>query len=420
MEIHKIPHPEVCGGGVVLTTCKLPSGDILQRGGSAVDGAIAALLCTSVINPQSMGIGGGPYSRTLLSLFSINGQKIYIFTTFLQVYPFYTYQWISASFFHTTIKLAREGFHVPQVLTIILSSHCKKMTFYLFSSQLFIGKDGILLKVGNTVKFETFADTLEIIANQGADAFYTGKVAADLICNIKDMLLCRSKYSLLTYQRYIEACKFSNGLRKYICPFPSFDQRALKFTEQQFADHFRAMFSGDETHDAQYNIVTPYLDTMGNTHVSVMAEDGTAVSVICTINHMFGSRVFSPITSVIFNNELSDVCGNADHNATLMICFMVWLASEQPPSSMSAVVFQSKYKTLVSGGSGGSMITTGMALTHLLFGKSLEEAIAVPVGFVDCKNALKFDQITALGHTVKVTKYSYNVVNTVEKDNAGY
>ncbi|KAL0979504.1 hypothetical protein UPYG_G00185940 [Umbra pygmaea] len=485
--------------------CSNVGRDILQRGGSAVDGAIAALLCTSLVNPQSMGIGGGSIFTVMDSSGNVKiinsretvpqGFDSGLLNRCPQIFQEMTgSHWIGvpgeirgyeqahkmfgklpwAVLFSPTIKLAREGFPVPEVLSRFFQVIDKNQTLPL--RQLFLGKDGKLLKVGDTVKFEKLADTLEIIANDGADAFYTGKVAEDLINDIKEaggiltmkdlesfnvtvtdaltiplgefqmhfppppsggailsfILNVMKEYPLtsaslvgeqktLTYQRYVEACKFSNGLRKYVRD-PHFNSKtkALKVIEQQFADHIRALISNDKTHDAQfYNVTTSQLDTMGTTHISVMAEDGSVVSVTSTINHMFGSKVLSPKTGVILNNELSDFCGKADHI----------VAGEQPPSSMTPVILQSKDKTLVIGGSGGSMITTAVASTlmhHLWLGKSLEEAIAAPVVYVDLKNTLKFEpgfdqavvrDLKAIGHTVEDAKYFYNVVNAVEKDN---
>lgn len=57
-------------------------------------------------------------------------------------------------------------------------------------------------------------------------------------------------------------------------------------TQEEFAERTRAMIQDSQTHDAQYYNVTPSLDSMGTTHVSVLAEDGMAVSITSTINHM--------------------------------------------------------------------------------------------------------------------------------------
>lgn len=39
---------------------------------------------------------------------------------------------------------------------------------------------------GDTLKFSQLAETLEIVAQKGADAFYTGKIGQDLIKDIKE------------------------------------------------------------------------------------------------------------------------------------------------------------------------------------------------------------------------------------------
>lgn len=476
--------------------------DMLKNGGSAVDGAIAALLCTSVINPQSMGIGGGSIF-TVMDRFGkvkiINSRetapktlKLDLLKTCPKTFTLLSgSQWIGvpgeirgyeqahnlygklpwATLFQPTIKLAREGFPVPQVQGLYISFINRTNSLY----KLFSDANGNLLKAGDIVKFEKLADTLEMIANNGADAFYTGKIAEDLISDIqeaggtltlKDLASFRATVSdawavplgeyemyippppaggvllslilnimkgynldveslkpeqkTLAYHRYIEAFKFANGLKNHIRD-PRFisDKLAVKFIQDSFADHIRSLISSETTHEAHYYNMTPYLDSFGTTHVSILAEDGSAVSVTSTINHIFGSKVYSPKTGVILNNELSDFCGKAESFYT----------GEQPPSSMAPAVLKSQSRTLVIGSSGGSMITTGIASTlmnHLWFGKSLKEAIDSPVVFVDSQNTLTFEAnfdknvieaLKALGHKYdpEARKF-YNVVNAVEKE----
>ncbi|KAG8012235.1 Glutathione hydrolase 5 proenzyme [Nibea albiflora] len=467
-------------------TCSEIGRDMLRRGGSAVDGAIAALLCTSVMNPQSMGIGGGSIFTVMDSsgeVKIINSRETVpknVRPNLLQSCPksfqlMSGPQWIGvpgevrgyekahrlygklpwSDLFEPTIRLARDGFPIPTLLGRYIEYLDTNQTQSL--KKLYSDEDGKLLKTGDVVKLEKLAETLESIATDGADAFYTGKIAEHLISDIQQAGYDLKPQNTLTYHRYIEAFKFANGLKKHIRDPKFSSEDVKKFTEESFADSIRSLITDDRTHDPQFYNVTSYMDGLGTTHVSVLDQYGSAVSVTSTINHLFGSKVFSPNTGVILNNELSDFCGRADnifpgqlitghlitghlitgqlitghlitgHLITGHLITGQLITGEQPPSSMAPTVLKSPSKTLVIGGSGGSRITTGIAsalMNHLWFGKSLEEAIAAPVVFVTSDNSAqfesKFDQdviraLKGLGHKDQPQSRFSSVVNAVEE-----
>uniref|UniRef100_A0A8C8IXY2 Gamma-glutamyltransferase 5a n=1 Tax=Oncorhynchus tshawytscha TaxID=74940 RepID=A0A8C8IXY2_ONCTS len=455
--------------------------DILQQGGSAVDGAIAALLCTSLVNPQSMGLGGG-------SIFTVRDKTGTVKTfssretvpqsfkaDLLKGCPtsvtFITgSQWIGvpgelrgyevvhrmygklpwARLFEPTIRLAREGFPMPpflgSLLNITLIGNLVKATSLC---EVFCHKNKTVLGIGDMLKFPKLAETMETIAEQGVDAFYTGQIGLDLIQDVKaaggtltmeDLKSFRVRVEdawtvplgdyqmhippppaggvmlafilnlvkgfhftprsmeedqkVLTYHCYLEAAKFANGQRKSVHD-PVFNTKkdASYMVDSDFADRIRVLISKNRTYNDSYYNITPSPDPSTLTEIR---------------------------TGIILNNELADFCFRAEGLS----------AGEQPPSSMAPAILSSSSgkNTLVIGGSGGSMITTAMALSimnHLWLGMSLKDAIAAPIVFVDGNNNVKFENgfdksvieaLKIIGHRVTDYKYFFNVVNAVAKE----
>jgi gamma-glutamyltranspeptidase/glutathione hydrolase len=82
--------------------------------------------------------------------------------------------------FQPAIKLARDGFQVNHDLAAALNP----VTYpFLLKDPLFretYAPNGTLVGLGDTVYRKRYAETLETIAKEGADAFYTGRIATNI------------------------------------------------------------------------------------------------------------------------------------------------------------------------------------------------------------------------------------------------
>ena len=189
---------------------------VLNAGGSAADAMIAAQAVLGLVEPQSSGLGGGAfllwYDAARGELTTLDGRE----TAPLAATPtlFQDNQGEPLKFFDAVvggrsvgtpgtpalmaeahrrwgrspwpglftdaIALAEQGFPVSPRLAGLIAADAERLARFPETAAYFL-PGGTPLTEGQTLKNPAYADTLRQLAGQGAEAIYTGPIAADIV-----------------------------------------------------------------------------------------------------------------------------------------------------------------------------------------------------------------------------------------------
>ncbi|XP_059154521.1 glutathione hydrolase 1 proenzyme-like, partial [Physella acuta] len=456
--------------------CSTVGKDILQKGGNAVDAAIAALLCTGLTSAQSMGIGGGffmtIYNRTTRLSTVIDARETAPAKATADMFAgdrsasavgrlsiavpgeikgyWYAHQkygrlpW--SDLFQPAIKMAAEGFPVPIGLHNALKDGETFLTQEPSLKEVFVNKaTGKLFKLGEIMKRPQLAQSLRVIANEGMIAFYNGSLTNDIMQDLQDIGSIITREDLINYkvlEKKPVEITIKDGIKVVSPPAPSggpvlsfilnvldgyyltpedvntVEKRALNYhrmietfkfayakrtalgddsfidiaelihnlTSRDYADSIRKQISDSRTFDYLYYGPTYYSPaTTGTSHLSVLDQDGSAVSVTSTINARFGSQRRGMKTGIIFNDEMDDFSApNITNEWGIRPSPANFIQpGKRPLSSMCPAIFIDRdgQVSKVLGAAGGSKITTATAwvAAHILwFGDSIKPAVDSP------------------------------------------
>ena len=190
---------------------------MLKKGGSAIDAAIATQLVLTLVEPQSSGIGGGAFLlySTAKGVQAFDGRETAPANADEHLFQNADGSPVSratgvvggrsvgapgvlrmlelahkehgklpwATLFGPAIKLAHGGFPVSQRLNGLLNWD-QALKRDPVAAAYFYDKEGKAWPVGHVLKNPELARTLREIARGGADAFYNGRIARDIAVKV--------------------------------------------------------------------------------------------------------------------------------------------------------------------------------------------------------------------------------------------
>lgn len=220
---------------------------VLKRGGSAVDAAIAVQAMLGLVEPQSSGPGGGAFilywDNEENKLYSIDARETAPMDATESLFlddegnaP----KWIDAvvggrsvgtpgvirglelahkrwgkadwsSLFSQTIELSKEGFEVSPRLAKLVEMEINPGVKKMPAARDYFFPNGEPLKAGSTLKNPQYANSLSLIAEQGADALYTGELAEKIVNAVQNSPIEPGALSLKDLSQY------SAKLREPVC-----------------------------------------------------------------------------------------------------------------------------------------------------------------------------------------------------------
>lgn len=472
-------HPVYAKNGMVSSvnsTATLAGVEVLKKGGNAVDAAVAVGYVLAVTHPQAGNIGGGGFmlirtkdgkstaidfremapSKASRDMFlnekgeadskkSLTSHLASGVPGTVAGFALANEKYGSmpmAELLKPAIKLAEEGFEVNDALADDLDVYGREVLLnHPNSRAIFFKPNGTPWKKGEVLVQSDLAASLNLIAKDGPNAFYKGKIADEIVAEMSQNGGLISKEDLAaykaierqpisgTYKGYeilsmpppssggihiiqilnilenfdlksmgqnsadaihtmAEAMKYAYADRSEYLGDPDFVKVPVKaLTSKAYAKELASQISLDKARPSSTikpGKLEPY-ESDQTTHFSVVDSQGNAVAVTYTLNTNFGSGIVAGKSGILLNNQMDDFSAKPGvPNVYGLIGgeANAVQAGKRPLSSMSpTIVTQDDKVVLVTGSPGGSRIITTVLqiiLNSIEFDMNIAEATNAP------------------------------------------